>query len=200
MSNREALRELQTRLAQRLQGAGHDAQAASWLAVECEGQGIVLPLASAGEIFAMAPLTPLPHTRPWFLGVVNLRGQLHGVVDLAAFLHLRPALSAEQLAEPQRQASARLLAFHPALGSHCAVLVDKLAGLRGPQQLQQLQPVLPPDTQSRSADFTPAGNGAAAADAQGSETALWRDEQGRDWRALDLGQLAASEHFLAIAA
>jgi hypothetical protein len=27
---------------------------------------------------------PVPHTQPWFMGVANLRGGLHGVVDLAA--------------------------------------------------------------------------------------------------------------------
>ena len=33
----------------------------------------------------------VPHTQPWFAGVANLRGGLHGVVDLALFLGLRDA-------------------------------------------------------------------------------------------------------------
>ncbi len=179
MSNREALRELQSRLASRLQAAGPDANAATWLAFECMGQGVIAPLPTAGEIFPMAPLKPLPHTKPWFLGVANLRGQLHGVVDLAAFLGLRPGLRAEQLAEQQR-ASARLLAFNPGLGSHCAVLVDRLAGLRGAQQMRP-----------------------AAADGiqrPSFATGVWLDGDNRTWQEIDLGLLAHHERYLAIAA
>jgi chemotaxis signal transduction protein len=62
---------------------------ASWLAVQCGGQGLIFPLRTAGEIFTAAGVLPVPHTRPWFLGVANLRGGLHGVVDLGGFLGLR---------------------------------------------------------------------------------------------------------------
>ena len=89
MANREALRELQSRLAARLQHARTEVRQASWLALECAGQGLLVPLATAGEIFAVGTVKPVPHTQPWFLGVANLRGGLHGVVDLAAFLGLR---------------------------------------------------------------------------------------------------------------
>ena len=41
MSNREALRELQSRLAERLQAVRTDSSQASWLAVECAGQGLL---------------------------------------------------------------------------------------------------------------------------------------------------------------
>ena len=86
MANREALRELQTRLAARMQAARSEQRGQSWLAVECRGHGLLLPLEQAGEIFPPAALMPVPHTRPWFIGVANLRGGLHGVVDLARFL------------------------------------------------------------------------------------------------------------------
>ncbi|MDP3082728.1 MAG: chemotaxis protein CheW, partial [Rubrivivax sp.] len=126
MANREALRELQSRLAARLQTARTEPRSASWLAVECAGQGLLFPLASAGEIFSLGTLLPVPHTQPWFLGVANLRGGLHGVVDLAAFLGLRAAGSARAAAETGRD-QARWLALNAALGSHCALLVDRLA-------------------------------------------------------------------------
>ena len=41
MANREALRELQSRLAERLQAARTEARAVSWLAVECAGAGLL---------------------------------------------------------------------------------------------------------------------------------------------------------------
>ncbi len=179
MGNREALRELQSRLAQRLNQEGADAQAATWLAFECTQQGVVVALPTAGEIFPLCPLLPVPHTKPWFLGVANLRGQLHGVVDLAAFLGLRPPLAPEQLREPQRT-PARLLAFNPTLGSHCAVLIDRLAGLRSANQLHKA-----PLQDASSPVFAPA---------------QWHDADGRSWQELDLNLLAHHEQYRAIAA
>jgi sodium transport system permease protein len=55
MSQREALRALQARLAERLQSAAaSDAHAAGWLAVECAGLGLLLPLAGALAALLMA--------------------------------------------------------------------------------------------------------------------------------------------------
>jgi twitching motility protein PilI len=181
MAKREALRELQSRLAERLQAARSETRTATWLAVECAGVGLLVPLASAGEIFPAGALLPVPHTQPWFLGVANLRGGLHGVVDLAAFLGLREPLAADAVRE-----QSRLLAFNPQLGSHCAVLVDRLAGLRSRQQLQA----------------EPAAAGAAAQAAPPSFAAggSLRDASGRVWQEIDLAALARHEMFLGIAA
>ena len=122
MANKQALRELQQRLAQRMQAAREAPQAASWLAVECAGLGLLLPLKQSGEIFTPVPLQAVPYTQPWMLGVANLRGGLHTVVDLSAFLGLRspaPLTSAH-----------RLVSINPDLGINCALLVDQLLGLR----------------------------------------------------------------------
>jgi twitching motility protein PilI len=175
MAKREALRELQARLAERLQAARTETRTASWLAVECAGAGLLVPLATAGEIFPAGALMPVPHTQPWFLGVANLRGGLHGVVDLAAFLGLRPPLARDAVRE-----QARLLALNASAGAHAAVLVDRLAGLRSRQQLEPE----PADGQPRP-DFAPA---------------RWRDTDGRSWQEIDLAALARHESFVAIAA
>ena len=53
------------------------------LTVILAGLGVLMPLRQAGEIFAPVPLTVVPYTEPWMLGVANLRGGLHAVVDLA---------------------------------------------------------------------------------------------------------------------
>ena len=176
MANREALRQLQSRLAERLQAARTETRPLSWLAVECGGHGLLMPLAGAGEIFPAGALLPVPHTQPWFLGVANLRGGLHGVVDLAAFLGLRAPTARDALRE-----EVRLLAFNPALGSHSAVLVDRLAGLRSASQLT----VEPPDDDQARPAFA---------------AAVWRDAEGRRWQEIDLAALARHEQFLAIAA
>src|SRR6476620_8890532 len=84
MANREALRELQSRLATRMQAARTEGVQASWLAVEAGGARYLFPLAQSGEIFPFAPPQHVPYTQPWFLGVANLRGVLYGVVDLGS--------------------------------------------------------------------------------------------------------------------
>ena len=74
MANKDALRELQTRLASRLQAAKTQPRARGWLAVECAGAGLLFPLAQAGEIFPLRALLKLPHAKPWMTGVAQLRG------------------------------------------------------------------------------------------------------------------------------
>lgn len=175
MAKREALRELQGRLAERLQQARSEVRPVSWLAVECAGIGLLVPLPTAGEIFSVGAVLPVPHTQRWFMGVANLRGGLHGVVDLAAFLGLRAPITRDAVRE-----QARLLAFNARQGSHCAILVDRLAGLRSPEQLT----AEPPDHEPR-----PPFAGAR-----------WRDADGRSWQEFDLAALARHEQFLAISA
>ncbi len=175
MANREALRELQARLATRLQQARTEVRLQSWLAVECAGQGFLVPLPSAGEIFPVGKLLPVPHTHAWFMGVANLRGGLHGVVDLAAFLGLRAPTAIDSVRE-----QSQLLAFNANQGAHCAVLVDKLAGLRSEAQLT----AMPSDGALRPV----------------FAVARWRDADGRVWQEIDLGALARNEQYLAIAA
>lgn len=135
MAIKQALREFQTRLAQRMQEAMSQSQAGStWLAVEAAGHGFLLPLAEAGEIFMTSGgLIPVPHSQPWFLGVANLRGHLHGVVDLGLFLGLRHQLPSTEGVRVQAQ----YVTFSRDLDANCALRVDRLAGLRHQDDLQQ---------------------------------------------------------------
>ena len=171
MANKEALRELQSRLAERLQAARTQDRGRSWLAVECSSRGFLFPLKEAGEIFALAPIIPVPHSHPWFLGVSNLRGHLHGVVDLAGFLGVKAS-------EPLREQS-RLVAFNATLDINCALLVDRLSGLRSEQQLT-------------------AESDVANGPRPGFVGARYKDDSGRLWQELNLAALAGDEAFLRI--
>ncbi len=172
MANKQALRELQARLAERLSSARAQPAGRSWLAVECGGRGLLFPLRDAGEIHALAPLQPVPHASRWFLGVANLRGHLHGVVDLAAFLGVKAVETGRE--------QARLVGFNAALDINCALLVERLAGLRNEGQLERL-----------ADDGVP--RPAFAGD-------RYRDADGRVWQELRLAALAADEAFLRIPA
>jgi len=170
MANKQALRDLQTRLADRLQAARTEPLARSWLAVECASRGFLFPLREAGEIFALAPMVAVPHSHRWFLGVSNLRGHLHGVVDLAGFLGVKSG-------EASRD-QARLVGFNQSLDINCVLLVDRLSGLRSEEEL------------TRDADDDVARPSFAGA--------RFRDSSERVWQELHLAELAGDESFLRI--
>jgi twitching motility protein PilI len=178
MANKEALRELQQRLASRLQAVKQQAPARNWLAVEIAGHGFLLPLDQAGEIFPLSTIQPVPHSQSWFLGVANLRGQLHGVIDLAAFLGL-PQRQARTLNEAVARDAGRLVAFNAGLQLNAALLIDRLMGLRN---ASTVTPVTAPSSSAK-----PHFVGQQMSDAQG-----------RTWYELDLAGLVADEAFLKI--
>lgn len=175
MADRQALRELQGRLAERLQAPRGDRAQAAWLAVEAGGAHYLLPLAQAGEISAFQPPQPVPYTRPWFLGVANLRGGLWGVVDLATFV----AGIDQALPDPGDRAEARLVALGAVLEVNCALRIDRLAGLRGLDAFR---------ASATRGDTDPPWFGSR-----------YTDEQGHTWQELNLQALARDPAFLDIA-
>ena len=79
------LREFQERLSERLRNASGTSRAAR-LGLAIGDQRWLVDLAEAGEIVPIpTQMTPVPLTRDWFKGLVNLRGTLFGVSDLMRF-------------------------------------------------------------------------------------------------------------------
>src|SRR3974390_1468591 len=76
------LREFSERLASRLQAAPSPLGEAPRLAVRIGPDAYVLDMNTAGRIVTAPPITPVPWTKPWYLGLANVRGRLVGVVDL----------------------------------------------------------------------------------------------------------------------
>jgi twitching motility protein PilI len=129
MANRQAIRELQTHLADRLQIARTQGVAPSWLAVEAGEQKYLFPITQAGEIFAGVVIQAVPYTQSWFAGVANLRGGLFGVVDLASYISGQRTLPKTEFTLKE----SRLVALNSALDVNCGLLIDRLAGLRNQQ-------------------------------------------------------------------
>lgn len=176
MANRQALRELQTRLADRLQVARTQGVAASWLAVEAGGRNYLFPLSQSGEIFPWVHTQPVPYTQAWFAGVANLRGGLFGVVDLASYVSGEAPPPKTELA----RAESRLVALNSALEVNCALLIDRLAGLR---------------KQDAFIDFSE-----KAPDAPEFFGNQYVDLNGASWQEINLQLLAQQAHFLTIGA
>ncbi len=59
------------------------------IAFELAGERFVAPLGEVSEVLAMPELTSMPLTKPWLLGVANVRGRLLPLTDLVAFLGLQ---------------------------------------------------------------------------------------------------------------
>lgn len=146
----------------------------SWLAVESAGAFYLLPLGQSGEIFPWVPVQAVPYTQRWFLGVANLRGGLVGVVDLAGLISAAAPRTDQALAETS------LLSFNAALEVNAALLVDRLAGLRGTEAFVTSEP--------------------PAEDSPGFFGTIYIDSSGTRWQELNLQILSQHPAFLSISA
>jgi twitching motility protein PilI len=176
MANREALRELQSRLASRLQAARAEGVQAGWLAVEAAGGRYLFPLAQSGEIFPFTSAQQVPYTQGWFLGVANLRGGLYGVVDLASYV---TGQAPAQRTDASR-AESRLVALNGLLEVNCALLIDRLAGLRNTDAF-----VSSGSAPEGSPDYFGSG---------------YTDASGAYWQEINLQALSQQPQFLSISA
>jgi twitching motility protein PilI len=174
MANRQALRDLQTRLAEKLQIARTQGVAASWLALEAGAKKYLFPLSQSGEIFPYVSTQPVPYTRLWFAGVANLRGGLFGVVDLASFV----SGDAPHVKTEMARAESRVVALNSALEVNCALLIDRLSGLRN---------------QDAFSDFSE-----RKPDAPEYFGNTYVDREGASWQEINLQRLAQQAHFLTI--
>ena len=175
MANRQALKDLQMRLAERLQLAKTQGIAPSWLALEANAKKYLFPLDQSGEIFPWCGVQPVSYTQSWFLGVASLRGGLYGVVDLAGYVSRQPPVAKSELARNE----SRLVSLNNALEVNCVLLIDKLAGLR---------------KQDDFIDFSAPEPGAAAF--FGNQ---YVDNNGSSWQEINLQMLARQVDFLTIA-
>lgn len=165
------LKEFQESLAQRLREAHAAPVQESRLAV-CSGrQQWLLRLEQIGEILPLSAtgghITAVPLTRPWFAGLANVRGKLVSVVDLGRFAGEEPVVLSS---------AARIILLADRYQFHCAVLIERLVGLRNRTR------------------FVDAGIPGAAG-ARAWQGAMLRDGEGGLWQELDLGLLIRDEEF-----
>ena len=174
MATKVSLRQFQQDLAQRLSSAKDAPASAARLGVQCGSSHWLIDLEDAGEIVPVPELTQVPLTKPWFLGMANIRGGLFSVVDFSAFSgHEATARSTDN----------RLVLAGSRFGINAALLVSRMLGLRNPQQFQAVP------------------NGADAAPWAGQ---TWHEGGGtgetmhqmRSWRELKLEHLVEDPGFL----
>jgi purine-binding chemotaxis protein CheW len=88
-----------------------------------------IDVSSVQSVNTLPPLTPIPHAPAAVRGYVNLRGQVHLVLDLARLLGLGTTATG---------ADARLVLLKPALGDPFGVLADRIGDIVSlrPEQIE----------------------------------------------------------------
>jgi twitching motility protein PilI len=170
MSKRLNLREFQQNLIDRLRVKDLSAARVDTLGVQIAGRNWLVDMVDISEVLPLPSLTAVPFTRPWFRGVANVRGNLYGVVDMAAYEHSGAAASAGS-GQASGDASNRVLLVADRFAFNVALLVDRVLGLRDARTWSQSE-----------------------VDGQ----IEYRDEQGASWRKLDVRSLLGQAEFLQI--
>ncbi len=175
---REDLKEFQARVAERLRVAREQGVAASWLAVGISGLNCLFPLSQANEVIPSAAIIPVPYAKPWFMGAINSRGRIYGVVGLSDYLVYENRqefpLNETSIALPEYS----LIALNAALNLNCVLMVNKVMGLR---TIENFSNSVPP-----------------AADAPDCFGLSYRDVAGSHWQEINLQNLSRSLGFLSI--
>ena len=121
MSN---LRESQQDATNHPQVNNHVDDQASTLGIQIAGQNWLVDMLDISGVLPLPTLTMVPLTKPWFLGIVNVRGMLYGVTDMAAY---------QQNGKASGTPANRILLVAERHAFNAALLVDCVLGLRNPR-------------------------------------------------------------------
>jgi len=131
MSNKhERMRDFQDRITKRLALVQEGSLTASWIAASIGGARYLFPLVQSGEIVPTATISNVPYTKDWFLGVINFRGRIYGVVDLAAYIEFGNPTHGLEKSRPNRQTDTSFLGLNPSLATNTVFGVEKIYGLK----------------------------------------------------------------------
>jgi len=128
MSKRLNLREFQQDLIDRLQVADASGERVSTLGIQIAGRNWLVEMSDIAEVLPLPPLTVVPFAKTWFRGVANVRGNLFGVIDLAAYEHSGVASG---------DIHNRVLLLAGKYAINAALLVDAVLGLRDARAWRQ---------------------------------------------------------------
>ena len=159
------LRESQQDAAIRPQAKDHADDHASTLGVQIAGQNWLVDMLDISGVLPLPPPTPVP-----LLGVVNVRGMLYGVTDMAAYQQRGRDIPTGS-GRASGTVANRILLVAERHAFNAALLVDCVLGLRNAQAWEPNE--APGQIQ-------------------------YRDERGNLWRKLDVVDLLGQPDFLQI--
>jgi twitching motility protein PilI len=147
-------------------GAGESAQ--SRLGLQLGTEFWLLDLTDVSEVIPVPDMLRVPLTKAWFAGVSNIRGNLVGVVDFAAFLGGKPVTLDDK---------ARLVLVADKHRINSALIFNRVVGLRQFDRFEREadDPGLPAWIEGR-----------------------YRDRESQRWNTLNMRALVTHPDFLAI--
>lgn len=122
------------------------------------------------EVIQVPEIVSVPLTHSWFLGIINVHGNLYGITDLGVYLSDKP--------EPFGLKS-RILLVSPNYRINSGFIVPNLLGIRNLSEFERDQ--------------------TSGVELRNGVTQIYRDKEGRLWYELDLRTLIREKNFLQIA-
>lgn len=126
---RTDLREFQQQILTRLSDASMTAQAAGYLGFIAGGQCWLVEVPTLKEVIPPPPIAPVNLTRPWFVGVANVRGELYCITDMNGFLTGTPT---------SRDINNRILLLQETVMQGIGLLVQRVMGLHDLSRYRQV--------------------------------------------------------------
>lgn len=163
------LAEYQKTIAARIQQSVSAPVSGAKLGLEFGGGKYLVDVEEFSEVIPDLEVTPVPFTRRWFMGIADIRGLIHGVVDMGAFV--RPD-------NPRHEPGKHYVVSGPQFALRTALLVRRVLGLRRIDEWRPLR--------------TPPGG-------ESWIKGRFVDEQDETWQEISLKELLESPEFLQIA-
>lgn len=128
----------------------------------------LIPMGNISEILPVPKITPVFLTHPWFLGIINVHGNIYGVCDLAHYLGEKPT---------RVNAKTRIFLTASRPGAGYAMLAESVLGIRDLMEFTHQ-----PDHEDKRPVIAN----------------VYNDRQNRSWRMLNLPVLVQLESFLKV--
>lgn len=130
----------------------------------------LISMTEVNEVVPIPKLARVPHTQPWFLGLVNVRGNLYGITDLSVYLGGNPM---------PFNLKSRILLVSPGNKIYGGFMVNSMLGIRNLSEFTAVKPAKEELTKGIIAQY--------------------EDTEERLWQELSLLELIRDEKFLQIA-
>ena len=123
MAKNSQLREYQNNILAKLENAKKAGAAApaGHLGVIIGEMNVLVNLQEISETLPITHIKQVPLVKPWFLGLVNVRGVLYAINDIAQLL---------ENSVTSLSSNSRMLIISDSVSKNVAFMVDKLIGLR----------------------------------------------------------------------
>src|SRR5258706_12896727 len=126
MARRTGLPECEISVAERIRNASARAALSSKLGFAVATANWFVALNQVNEVIPVPKAAQVPLTHSWFRGVANIRGNLYGVLDFAAFQGAEPIGAGMER---------RVILISERLIGGAGLLVSRMLGVRNPQHV-----------------------------------------------------------------